>query len=140
MNQLFRYPELKVLRKEWPSQVNLAHVDELVAAMWDGTTRRDIQELLVVGALEGFTSGECLVLIETQDWPAGRELLIYGMAGRGILTQADDVVHDLKALARYKACKWIGAHGIPLGWSRIGPRLGFAPVSTHYMMELDDGR
>lgn len=140
MNAPFLQPDLKLLRKCWPTQVDKDLLDELVAAMWDGTTREQIEAMLLSGELEAFSTGTCLVLIQTQDWPVGRELLIYGMAGKGILKQAKAVVTDLRALAAYKACRMIGANGIPHGWSRIGPLLGFRPVSTHYVMELDDGR
>lgn len=129
---------LKVLRKvQTPDR---ALVEILVAELWDGTTVQTIMAQVICGLLEAYSTGKCLVLIETVDWPAGRELLIYGMAGRGILQQADDVVADLKALAKQKGCTMIGAHGIPYGWSRIGPRLGFRPVATHYVMELKNGR
>lgn len=137
---MFLPPAFKVLTRVHLPEVDLAVLDRLVGAMWDGTTREDIECQINCGTLEAYKAADALVLIETVDWPVGRELLIYGMAGSGILKQKDGVVHDLRALAAFKGCRMIGAHGIPEGWSKIGPALGFRPVSTHYVMELDDGR
>jgi hypothetical protein len=138
MSVHFLPPKLSTLVRTCTIESDL--LDRLLGAMWDGTTHEDIRQDLASGELEAYTTGEALVLIQTMDWPAGRELLIYGTAGRGILKQVDAIVADLKVLAKHKGCSMIGAMGNPIGWSRIGPRLGFKPVATHYVMELEDGR
>jgi len=111
-------------------------VTKLLAAMWDAPEREWVEMAVRRGMLEAYNVPQGLILIETMDWSRGRELSIYGMVGRGILVNAKAIIEDFKRLAAYKGCNMIGGVGIPEGWKKAAPRLGFRPVSTHYVMEL----
>jgi len=136
MNQIsFVEPKLQVLeRTYWPEPELL---QKLLYVMFDPPSFTQLYDFCAKGVLECYKVGDGLILIETANWRKGRELSIYGMVGRGILRQGKAIVEDLKLLAKYKGCNMIGGEGIPKGWQRAAPSLGFEPVSTHYMMELD---
>jgi len=136
MNNLaFLPPKMQVLeRTYWPDPDLL---QKLLFVMFDPPSFTQLYDFVAKGVLEAYSTGDGLILIETANWRRGRELSIYGMVGRGILRNGKAIVEDLKALAKYKGCNMIGGEGVPKGWQRAAPKLGFEPVSTHYLMELD---
>lgn len=129
----FLPPQLKVLERTYSPNVDL--LLKLNRVMWDAPGAERMIELINRSRLEAYSTGEGLILIETVDWMRGRELSLYGIVGRGILKRGEAIMEDLKAIAHHKCCSMIGGTGIPAGWKRYAPRLGFEPVSTHYVME-----
>lgn len=135
----FLPPKLLVLERTYdPDPVLVA---ELISVLWD----KPVQEELIAtcwpgGPTEAYKVPSGLVLIQSVEWESKHELLIYGMVGSGILFKAEEIISDLKAMALYRGCDCLGGIGVPEGWLKVAPRLGFQPVSTHYVMELNDGR
>lgn len=137
----FMPPKLEFLQRQgWLDESHRELLEELAAVMWNGVTAKDMCQLVYSRALEAYSTPKGLILIDTMLHPSGRELFIYGMVGEDILKEAAKIITDLKKIAAYKSCNKIGGEGVPRGWLRAAPRLGFLPVSTHYVMELDDGR
>lgn len=134
-------PKLSFLRREaWLDESHRGLLKELEAVLWNGVTAEHMMQLVYARTLEAYSTPSGLILIDTMLHPSGRELFIYGMVGEDILKEATKIICDLKKIAAYKCCNKIGGEGVPKGWLRAAPRLGFLPVSTHYVMELDDGR
>lgn len=131
----FLPPKLSVLERTFAPDVNL--LMRLHRAMWDSPGVERMLELVARSRLEAYSTGEGLVLLETVDWARGRELSLYGIVGRDILIRGEAIVKDLKAIAFHKCCTMIGGQGVPEGWKRYAPGLGFEAVSTHYVMEID---
>ena len=136
----FLPPKFEILERTDNPETEL--LERLIASMWDKPDLIELMEQIDRGPLEAYKTPNGLILLETVDWSRGRELSLYGMVGRDILRTgtAEAIVRDLKKLAAYYGCSMIGGVGIPQGWKRAAPKLGFQPVSTHYVMELDDGR
>jgi hypothetical protein len=135
MIQEFYPPALEYLQPA-KGVVDLRLVEKLRASMWDPPSLQWHVDQIVSKGLDAYVTPKGLVLLETVEWTRGRELRVYGIAGRDILKNGEAVVRDLRRIARYKACTMIGGEGIPKGWLRAAPALGFEPVSTHYVMEL----
>lgn len=133
----FITPQLTELKRNWHPRVEL--VENFVAALpkWDRPAVDWLMMRVNRGVLEAYDVAEGLILLETVNWAGLRELSIYGMVGRGILPRWHTVLRDLKLLAEYKSCQLLGGNGLPKGWQRAAPRMGFKPVSTHYVMELE---
>lgn len=144
MNQVFipLNRQLKVLKEAWLVPDDM-RIKRLLEVMWDAPKIGQFMTWIQNGDLKVYeTPNASLIIIELVDWSKGRELSIYGMVGRDIIDPrfADEIVNDLKKLAFYFGCSMIGGVGVPTAWRRAAPRLGFKPVSTHYVMELNDGR
>lgn len=138
----FLPPELEILYRFHLFSVNDPLVDRLLDSMWDAPSKEELANLIERGLLQPYGCPQGLVLLETVDWSRGRELAIYGMVGRGMLLpkNAEAIIRDLKRIAAHLGCSMIGGVGVPLGWKRAAVKLGFLPVSTHFVMELTDGR
>lgn len=110
-------------------------LEELVGVLWDGTSAEDIVLDILLGNLAAWRVDGGLVLTMVCVHPRGRELFVYGIVGSGILAQGREIVRRLREIAAESGCSMIGAQGVPRGWLRAATRLGFAPVSTRYLME-----
>lgn len=137
--QAFLPPKLQLLKGPVES-FNEAHAQRLLDVMWDAPTLPQLRYMVLNGNLLAYETPAGLILLETYDWAKGRELHIYGMAGSDILSHGKVIVEDLKALAAHYGCSMIGGSGVPKGWMRAAPALGFQPIYTHYVMELTHGR
>lgn len=136
MNMRFLPPALEILFPLQKLSPESKLLKKLCAAMWEDTSPAEICSRVQVGTLAAYATGSALVLLETVEWSKGRELHVYGMAGRDILKNAASIISDLKLIAEYKGCSMIGGTGVPAAWRRAAPNIGFKPVSTHYVMEL----
>jgi hypothetical protein len=135
-------PPLKILRPvRFFTEQHQRWLRELVKVQWDGTKLHHIVQLAYAGAVTTFEApGLGLILIQPVDHPQGRELFLYGIAGRGMMEQDELILDDLRTIAKVLECNMIGGEGIPKGWMRYGPTKGFKPVAVRYVMELNDGR
>lgn len=108
-------------------------------SFWNGTSA----ETLAVQRERGQSSfwetkdRAALVITETYWQPAGGELFVVAVAGTGILVAADDIISDLKLIARTLGCRWIGGMGIPQGWERPAKTHGFRRAATYYLLDLE---
>lgn len=117
-----------------------ALMSKLCSRFWDGTKSLEVAKMIHAEDLTVFEVEGGLVLLQPIDHPIGRELYLYGIVGEGILKQGEAIVRDMKLLAKWWNCSMLGAEGLAEGWLKAAVNLGFRPVSTRYLMELDDGR
>jgi hypothetical protein len=130
----FLPPTLEILRQT--KLLNFELLTVLREKMWDPPSESWHVQQVINGGLDAYVTDKGLVLLETVEWGRGRELRVYGIAGQDILKNGEAIVRDLKRIAEHKGCTMIGGEGIPRGWLKAAPRLGFKPVSTHFVMEL----
>lgn len=107
----------------------------LCGGMWDLCRPEHIDAMLASGELRAYYFGPCLVLIQTVNYQGGRELCVYGTAGRGIFRGIGDLHEDLVLLAAYLGCTAIGFIGKP-AWAKLAKRFGGKPVRVHFVEEL----
>jgi hypothetical protein len=139
-------PQLEVLRYLPLTKINathLAHLPGLAASNWNGVTAEDIVDELRMGKVamwEVKGSVDGIVLTRLEDSPRERTLYLDGVAGRGTLRRCQAIGRDLRLLAvGYSAHRIQSATRDPR-WQAVGRRLGFAPVSTVYSMEVQYGQ
>jgi hypothetical protein len=111
-------------------------LEKLCAQFADGNTPASLIAAHRSGVMNIFRAGEGLVLLQTVSEGEARELIVYGLIGRGILAKADEVCADLKAIAREFECGSIGGNVTRPGLKRLYDKLGAKPVSVYYQLEL----
>lgn len=134
--------ELKVLRRITASEVR--HTPDLVERIsvtsWTGkldaeAILREIQE----ARLSAWSVGDGLsglALLRVEESPTRRTLLVDGLAGHNVVTKAQAIGRDLKTIARHYGCTRIEGTTVDARWAAVCKRIGFAPVSTTYEMEI----
>ena len=111
---------------------------KLERAAWDGTKAEDWltdfrQRLSQMWEVDkDGARGLILTRIETQTL---RELVVDGLAGKGMIRVKDRILADLKTIARQYSCQCVGGHAIPKGLRRLYASMGLRDVSVHYVME-----
>lgn len=79
-----------------------------------------------------------IVLIQILEHPGGKELYIWGLAGKGIFEKTAEIYDDLRFIAKVHDCEWIGATTARRGVGRVYERLLEAkPFALLYKKEID---
>ena len=118
------------------SAEDCALLEKLCKHFADGNTPMSLIAAHRSGVMNIFRAGQGLVLLQTVSEGEARELVVYGLLGRGILAKADKVCADLKAIAREFECGSIGGNVSRPGLKRLYDKLGAKPVSVYYQLEL----
>lgn len=137
--QLFIHPKLKILSGPTYNP-RVEYLEKLLSSMWGAWELGELQMMIARRELWAYESPTGVVLLDVVKWKRGNELRIIGIAGTDVLSHGVEIVDDLKMLAAYFNCSMIGGEGVPKGWLRAAPALGFKPISTHFLMELNDGQ
>lgn len=133
-------PELRALNFVTSLQpYHIPLIEECAKIFWNGTTGAALCDARERGRSSFWETKDrgALVITETYWQPAGGELYIVAVAGAGILAAADDLIRDLKDIARALKCRWIGGMGIPSGWERPAKSFGFRKAATYYLLDLE---
>ncbi len=115
---------------------------EAVADLDPDSTIEQILSELTSKTLEAWKVKGTTVIVMTRTCLFSKRpfLHIEAVIGVGLKDVIGNVVDDLKDLAKSRGCGRITTMTSRKGWSRINEKLGFAPVSINYEMELSDGR
>lgn len=122
------------------SDDDLSWLLKIEPIVYTGFTARDIvlmaiQDKLqfwrIVGAAQG------LIITEVMTFPKGRELRIWGMAGKGVFPlQVKYLIDDyLKVCIRWN-CRWLGFTNLHKAADRIYARYMGPPNGTFFLKEL----
>lgn len=141
-------PELSALAYVNPAQfgpTHLALLTRLVEHAWDeDVTVRGIASRILLGDLWVFEARDphALVLLQTAERNGSLtgELVVYGIAGDGVLARAEDIATDIRTIAAHYGATRITAVTQREGWEPLWSRFGAEPKATIWQMEVDDGR
>lgn len=67
--------------------------------------------------------GAGIVITRILSHPAGKELDIWLLAGRGLIRLADGICEQLENYARSMGCRWVSGHSARPGLTRLYERL-----------------
>lgn len=105
-----------------------------------GHTTRNILELALsrkvqLWRIEGKAQG--MLVTSREEWPKGRELRVWGMAGKGVFpTQAKHLIDDLlKVCVKYN-CRWLAFTNIHPAMDKFYARWMGKPFGTTFVREL----
>jgi len=130
-------PPLQVL--SWPEEFTTDELHllfKLAKQLDDGLKLEDYIRLVEEQKLQIWRCGQGLILTQTTISGGKRQLEVYGIVGRGILSVLDEACADLKVIAETFQCESIGGQVARPGLQKLYEKLGAAPVFTYYQLEI----
>lgn len=88
------------------------------------------------GRMAIWSTGEGLVLTQINTLAKGRELFVFGIAGRGMIRVAQEIKRDLQVIARTFECDSIGGDVRRPGLKKLYDAFGAEQVSVYYRLEI----
>lgn len=122
------------------SDGDLAWLAKVCGVSYTGVTPEGLLPELVAGTLamwrvNGGAAG--VVLTQILQHPGGRELYMWGMAGKGIIENIETIYDGLKAYGASQGCRWVGGRALRPGLTRVYEKLlGVRPFAAHFVKEI----
>jgi len=111
-------------------------IDKLVRQLDEGDNLTTVMAQHFLGTMNVFRAGEALVLTQTVSVKGHSQLVVYGLIGRGIISNAEKICDDLRTIAKTFGCSSVGGNVSRPGLARLYQTLGAKPVYTFYELEL----
>lgn len=129
---------LTLLRRE---TVNPTHI------YWIGEMcRMDFFQTRIVDVLNKAAKGEFqlwslkgskgVIVTEILIHPHVKEFFVFGMAGKGIFRKGEEVIAELKSIAKDYHCGIIGGSSQIEKYNTVYAKLGMKPISQRFYMEV----
>ena len=122
------------------SEQDIFWLIKATATSYTGAEPKHIMADAAQGLMQLWRVGEEEGLIVTQllHHPAGNELHVWSMAGRGIIPRIEDIYQDLLSMAKEHNCRWIGGSPTSPGLERVYERvIGATQWASRYLKEID---
>jgi hypothetical protein len=125
-------------------EMDLEHVKKLCRTSYSGLSYEDVLQDIARGILRPWriTGPKCegILLLRLDQHPLGRELVIWGIAGSGIMRGAKDMFGTIVGHAREQGCRWVTAYNMEPHLAKLYSTelFNLPPVGTIHRMELSD--
>lgn len=106
---------------------------------YNGTTEEELMRAELQGTYQFWSLPKSLFVLGFAQHPAGKELIVWGFAGEGVVKARKEIMEDLEQIAVHNGCRWIGGYGDTTnGHKWLYEGLGLKPWAVYYVKELGD--